>query len=58
MPRTERSDARQRSATDPTEKAFTSAYDKALRRAVKHGWILKPDARLIRRWAASSDVGG
>jgi len=42
----------------PTHKAFTSAYDKALKRAVKRGWILEPDARLIKKWAAGSGIGG
>jgi hypothetical protein len=51
-------DAAKLAALYPTEKAFTSAYNKALRRAVKQGWILKPDARLIRKWAAGSNIGG
>ena len=42
----------------PTHKAFTSAYNKALKRAVKKGWILKPDAKLIGKWAAGSNIGG
>jgi hypothetical protein len=42
----------------PTHKAFTSAHKKALKRAVKKGWILKPDAKLIKQWAAGSDIGG
>jgi len=41
----------------PTHKAFTKAYDKSLKRAVKKGWILKPDAKLIKQWAADSDIG-
>lgn len=42
----------------PTHKAFTSAHGKALKRAVKEGWLLKPDAKLIKKWAASSGIGG
>ncbi len=41
----------------PTHGAFVSAYAKAIRRAVKSGALLKPDAKLIRRWAAGSDIG-
>jgi hypothetical protein len=41
----------------PTHKIFVAKYDKALRQAVKEGWILKPDARLIKEWAAGSSVG-
>jgi hypothetical protein len=42
----------------PTHKAFVSAWNRALRRAVKKGWILKRDARLIREWAVDSTIGG
>ena len=42
----------------PTPKAFTKAHGKALKRAVKKGWILKPDAKLIKQWAADSGIGG
>jgi len=42
----------------PTPKAFTKAHGKALKRAVKKGWILKPDAKLIKQWAAESGIGG
>jgi hypothetical protein len=41
----------------PSHKAFVSAYDKSLRRAVRAGWILKPDAKLMRAWAAGSGPG-
>ena len=41
----------------PSHKAFVSAYDKSLRRAVRAGWILKPDAKLMRAWAARSGPG-
>jgi hypothetical protein len=42
----------------PTHKAFTKAYRKSLKRSVKKGWILKVDAKLIKQWAASADIGG
>jgi hypothetical protein len=42
----------------PTHRSFTKAYAKSLKRAVRKGWILKPDAKLIKRWAADSDIGG
>jgi hypothetical protein len=42
----------------PSHKAFTKAQARSLKRAVKAGWILKPDAKLIKKWAADSDVGG
>ena len=42
----------------PTHKAFTSAYNQALERAVKKGWTRRPDARLIKKWAAGSNIGG
>jgi hypothetical protein len=51
-------DAPTLAALYPTHKAFTSAYDKALKRAVKKGWILEPDAKLIKKWAADSNIGG
>jgi hypothetical protein len=41
----------------PTHRAFVSAYARSARRAVKSGALLKPDAKLIRRWAAGSDIG-
>jgi hypothetical protein len=41
----------------PTHKAFVSAYGKAIKRATKAGWLLKPDAKLIKKWAAGSNVG-
>ena len=41
----------------PSHGAFVSAYAKAAKRAVKAGALLKPDARLIVRWAAGSDIG-
>ena len=51
-------DAPTLAALYPTHKAFTSAYDKALKRAVKKGWTLEPDAKLIKKWAAGSNIGG
>jgi hypothetical protein len=42
----------------PSHKAFTKAYAKSLKRATKKGWILKPDAKLIKEWADSSTIGG
>ena len=41
----------------PTHEAFTNAHAKALKRAVKKGWILKPDAELIEQWAEESGIG-
>jgi hypothetical protein len=42
----------------PTHQVFLSEWNKALRRAVRAGWILRRDARLMKRWAAASSVGG
>jgi hypothetical protein len=42
----------------PSHRAFVSAYKKAVSRAVRAGWILPPDAKLMRRWAAGSGIGG
>ncbi len=42
----------------PTHKAFVSKYNKALKRAVKKGWIVEADATLIKKWAAGSNIGG
>jgi hypothetical protein len=42
----------------PSHRAFLDAYRKAVQRAVRAGWILPPDAKLMRRWAAASDIGG
>src|SRR5207244_429656 len=47
-------DAAKLASLYPTHKAFTSAYSKALKRAVKAGWVLKPDAKLIKKWAVDS----
>ncbi|HXJ32872.1 MAG TPA: alpha/beta hydrolase domain-containing protein [Candidatus Eisenbacteria bacterium] len=42
----------------PTHKAFIAAYNKAIKRSAKNGWILKPDAKLMKKWAAGSGIGG
>jgi len=42
----------------PSHPTFVSAYRKALRRSVRAGWILRPDAKLMREWAAGAAVGG
>lgn len=41
----------------PSHKAFVKRYNKALKSAVRAGWILRPDARLMKRWAAGSSIG-
>jgi hypothetical protein len=51
-------DAATLSALYPTRKAFLSAYTQSLRRAVRAGWILRPDAKLMKEWAAGSGIGG
>ncbi len=51
-------DAAKLAALYPTRRAFRAAHARALRRAVRKGWILRPDAKLIRRWAASANIGG
>jgi hypothetical protein len=42
----------------PTHRTFVAKYEKSLKHAVKKGWILAPDAKLIKKWAAGSDIGG
>jgi hypothetical protein len=42
----------------PTHKAFVAKYHRALTRAVKKRWLLKADAKLIKKWAADSGIGG
>src|SRR5262245_26044993 len=42
----------------PTHKAFVAKYNKALKRAVNMGRVLKADAKLIKKWAADSNIGG
>lgn len=41
----------------PTHDAFVSAYGRSLRHAVRAGWVLKADAKLMKEWAVSSDIG-
>jgi hypothetical protein len=41
----------------PSHRTFVSAYGRSLRRAVRTGWILKRDAKLMRAWAARSGPG-
>lgn len=41
-----------------THRAFVFSYRKAVSQAVKSGHILQPDAKLMRRWADGSDIGG
>jgi hypothetical protein len=42
----------------PTHRAFVFSYRKAVNRALRSKFILKPDAKLMREWAAGADVGG
>ena len=42
----------------PSHPAFVSAYRRALRRSVHAGWILRPDAKVMKEWAAGAPVGG
>jgi len=42
----------------PSHKDFVSMYKKALKRSQKAGWVLPADAKLMKEWAVSSDVGG
>jgi hypothetical protein len=51
-------DAAKLSALYPTHQQFVSAWNKSLKKSVKAGWILKPDAKIIKKWAASAAVGG
>jgi hypothetical protein len=41
----------------PSHGAFVSKYNRALARSVRAGWILPADAKLLKQWAATSDVG-
>jgi hypothetical protein len=40
----------------PTHDAFVAAYGKSLKRAVRSGFLLRPDANLIREWAQSAAI--
>jgi len=51
-------DAAKLASLYPTHRAFVFSYKKSVNRAVKSGVILKPDARLLKQWAAGSDIGG
>jgi hypothetical protein len=51
-------DASQLATLYPTHRAFVFSYRKAVNRALRSGFILKPDAQLMRQWAASADIGG
>jgi alpha/beta hydrolase family protein len=50
-------DSAKLAALYPTHRSFVTEYRKALARSVKAGWILKPDARLMKAWAAGSSIG-
>jgi Alpha/beta hydrolase domain len=50
-------DAAKLAALYPTHRDFLAEYKKALDRSVKAGWILQPDAKLMRTWAAGSTIG-
>ena len=41
----------------PGHEIYVSAVGKAANRAVRAGFVLKPDARLIKAAAAESDIG-
>ena len=51
------SDARL-SALYPTQRAYVSAVARSARAALRDGFLLRPEARAIRRAAAASGVGG
>jgi hypothetical protein len=40
----------------PTHKDFVSQYNKAVKRALKSGAILKPDAKLMKQWASGAAI--
>jgi hypothetical protein len=42
----------------PTHADFVKQYNKAIRRAVKAGWVLKADGKLMKKWAAGASIGG
>jgi len=41
----------------PSHRAYVAAFDRAAKRTVRAGFLFKPDAKLLREWAAGSDVG-
>jgi hypothetical protein len=51
-------DAAKLAALYPSHRAFVAAYKKAANRAVKRGFLRAPDAKLMKQWAAASDIGG
>jgi hypothetical protein len=48
----------QLAALYPSHEDFVAQYKKALKRSQKAGWILSADAKLMKKWAVSSDIGG
>jgi hypothetical protein len=42
----------------PSRRAFVEPFRESLRRALRRGWIVPADARLMRAWLAESNVGG
>ena len=42
----------------PTHRAFVADYAKAIRKAQRKGFLLPPDAKLLRAWAAGAPYGG
>ena len=51
-------DAPTLAALYPTHRAYVSAFNKSLKKAVRAGFVLRPDAKLLKQWAAQSAVGG
>jgi hypothetical protein len=55
---TELFDAAKLAELYPSRRAFLRAYKKAVKAALKAKAIRKKDAKLMKQWAASSDIGG
>lgn len=55
---TELFDAEKLASLYPSRRAFLSAYKKAVKAALKAKAIRKADAKLMKQWAASTDIGG
>jgi hypothetical protein len=51
-------DAAKLASLYPTHRAFVAAYTKAVRKAQRKGFLLAPDAKLLRQWAAGTSIGG
>src|SRR5262249_5620933 len=51
-------DATQLATLYPTHQAFVFSYRKAVNRALRSGFILKADAKLMRQWAAGAAIRG